>query len=122
TNFVKNPASAQYTAFRVRYVVDPDGRTNKFLYHTNDYSAPSSEWALHGWQVIEIDDPYGRKAQFTYSPYSANSFSNGLLAGVIDAMSNASSFAYQGTNGWITNLTTPYGTTAFTHYQNPDAT
>jgi RHS repeat-associated protein len=101
-----------YTYYRVRYVVDPDGRTNTFLYQTNS--------PTFGWQLIEIDDPYGRKAQLNY--YGSGSFSNGLLASISDAVSNTSSFAYQGTNGWITNLTTPYGTTAFTFYSNQDLT
>ncbi len=122
TNFFRNPSGAEYVAWRIRYVVDPDGRTNTFIYHTNDYSMDSSQWALHGWQVIEFDDTYARKAQFTYPLNFGNSFSNGLLAGITDAMSNSSTFAYQGTNGWITNLTTPYGVTSFGFYSNRDLT
>src|SRR6266404_2306145 len=123
TNFFVNPNQPQYIAFRVKYVVDPDGRTNTFIYHTNVNSLDYSQRALHGWQVVEIDDPYGRKAQFTYATYTgSSSFTNGLLIGITDAASNTSSFTYQGTNGWIASLTTPYGSNNFSFYQNPDPT
>lgn len=94
-----------WAAFRVRYVVDSDGRTNTFKYST-PWGAP------HIWQLSEIDDPFGRKAQFTYS--------GGVLTAITDAANNTSSFSYQGANGWITNLNTPYGNTAFSFYQIPD--
>lgn len=97
-----------FSYFRVQYVVDPDGRTNTFQY---DDSGPNP------LAVTEIDDPYGRRAVFGYS---SNGFTNGLLTSITDAATNTTTFAYQGTSGWITNLTTPYGTTAFTHYQLPD--
>jgi RHS repeat-associated protein len=99
-----------YTAYRVRYVVDIDGRTNTFLYNTN--------FAQHAWQISEIDDPYGRKALFDYAPFSG--FTNGFLNSITDATGNKSSFAYAGTNGWISSLTTPYGTTGFKYYQYSD--
>jgi RHS repeat-associated protein len=107
-----------YGAYRLRYVVDPDGRTNTFVYNnsTNASNAP-----YHAWQLAEADDPFGRKATFSYgSTYPISSFTNGVLASITDAVSNTSYFAYRGTNGWLTNLTTPYGTTAFSFYQVPD--
>jgi YD repeat-containing protein len=93
--------TSDYT-YRVRYVVDPDGRTNTFKYYS-------------GLQLSEVDDPYG-KATFTYDSY-------GRLFTITDPVTNTSVFSYQGdANGWITNLTTPYGKTGFTYYQLPDTT
>ncbi len=164
TNFWKCPFAIAYYGYRLKYVVDADGRTNTFLYNTN---GPTSGYALstcciedttnlvwsalpprHLWQVVEIDDPYGRKAVLTYDPVS------GLLTNITDAAGLASSFQYDAaritvsvllpdpldlhgsggtwptnlvglsTNsaGWITNLTTPYGGTGFSFYQATDAT
>jgi len=92
--------------YRARYVVDPDGRTNTFLYNS-------------GLQIREIDDPYGRNTQLAYTtlyPKMAVPYQ------IIDAMGLTNSFAYQGTNGWITNLSTPYGNTGFSYYEVPDLT
>jgi len=94
-----------YYALRVKYVVDPDGRTNTFL-----YQASSPEQA---WQVTEIDDPYGRKATFGWD-------GNGRLNSITDTATNQSSFTYQGANGWINTLTTPYGTSQFYYLQIAD--
>ncbi len=95
--------------YRLKYVVDPDGRTNTFTY--NDSVAPAP------FAVSEIRDPFGRTATFTYG---GNGFTNGLLTSITDAATNTSTFAYSGTSGWITNLTTPYGTTSFHHFQEAD--
>lgn len=95
--------------FRLRYVVDPDGRTNTFLYVPN--SAPN------GYALQEVDDAYGRKAQFGYN------LSSGVLTSITDAAGLTNSFQYLGNgSGWITNLTTPYGNTSFAYYQVPDPT
>jgi hypothetical protein len=138
------------SVFRVRYVVDPDGRTNTFLYATNSsifFNPP----VLNPWMLTEIDDPYGRKVEVGYTAQLnvAKTLNYGLLSSLTDASGLTSSFQYQGTpatyqyyfwsngivyptnivglavtnnNGWITNLTTPYGNTAFTYYQLPDPT
>jgi RHS repeat-associated protein len=119
----------QYTGqasprYYVRYVVDPDGRTN--TYYTNYLS-----------QVQYLIDAWGRTNSLTYF----GGGQEGLLAGITDGAGLTSWFQYQApvvgaTNwsygysnawpstitycsGWITNLTTPYGTTAFTWLQNP---
>jgi RHS repeat-associated protein len=159
------PHNASYVLFRVKYVVDPDGRTNTFVYNNN---CPTNSYSLsHAciedttnlvytnlpaqsyWQLVEIDDPYGRKAKFNYD------YLSGLLTNIVDAATNSSYFLYSAplatktvylpdpnevhgadggswpTNivgydvtrnpGWITNLTTPYGTTTFAYYQQLDA-
>ena len=99
-----------FAFYRVRYVVDPDGRTNSFFYNSNNAGAG-------GFQVKEIDDPYGRKATLTYS----NLYSHMVVpASITDAAGLTNSFSYQGTNGWISTLSTPYGTTSFSYYDLPD--
>ena len=157
TNFWKCPRTSPYYGYRLKYVVDPDGRTNTFIYNTN---APTSSWANtfcdiedttnlvlsalpphHLWQLTEIDDPYGRKTTLSYDNLS------GILTNITDAAGLSSSFQYDAAttstnvnlpdpagrcgggscptnitglaigSGWITNLTTPYGSTGFRFYQ-----
>jgi RHS repeat-associated protein len=95
-----------YAVYRLKYVVDPDGHTNTFLYVTN---------GPHPFQVAAINDPYGRHATFGYD-------GNGRLDSITDAATNTSSFDYAGASGWMTNLTTPYGTTSFASYETTDDT
>ena len=99
--------------FRIKYIVDSDGRTNTFYYNTNT--------TAHAWQISEIDDPFGRKATFTYGFHAGANFTNGLLTSITDAAGISNAFTYQGTNGWINSLITPYGTTSFGFYQAPDS-
>jgi len=101
-------------AYRVRYVVDPDGRTNTFLYNIDLSGSIISKF----WQVAEIDDPYGRKATFGYS-------TSGALANMIDAAGMSNSVGYQyvdSTNFWVSSLTTPYGNTIFSYANISDPT
>jgi RHS repeat-associated protein len=112
-------------AYRVGYVVDPDGRTNSYSYNPNNL-----------YQLQQIVDAWGRTNSVTYSGGT-----EGLLASITDGGRLTSSFQYQpaalGTNyyygytnawcsqvtnlcsGWMTNLTTPYGTTSFTWLETP---
>ncbi len=93
-------------AMRLRYVVDPDGRTNTFSYSS-------------GLQLTEIDDPYGRKTRLAYT-----TLYSGMTAptNIVDAAGLTNSFAYQsGYSGWITSLTTPYGQTRFNYYYVTDS-
>jgi RHS repeat-associated protein len=82
------------TNILLQYVVDYDGRTNTLSYSNN--------------LLTRVDMPYGRSAQMSYD-------ANGRLAGITDAATNTSSFGYDPATGWLTNLTTPYGTTTFAH-------
>ena len=93
--------------FRARYVVDPDGRTNTFNYSS-------------GLQISEIDDPYGRKTQLAYTTLYGGKTAP---SSIVDAAGLTNSFSYQGqqTNGWITSLTTPYGSTVFNYYYVTDS-
>lgn len=135
--------------FRVRYVVDPDGRTNTFLYATNAANAFDAP-ALNPWMLTEVDDPYGRKARLGYEMVlsqtnALDAINYGILTNITDAAGLSNSIQYQAqsftytnyvdnggvvtpTNiaglwhniGSITNLTTPYGSTSFTYYQSVD--
>jgi RHS repeat-associated protein len=120
----QNPGVGQ-PAYRVGYVVDPDGRTNSYSYNPNNL-----------YQLQQIVDAWGRTNSVTYSGGT-----EGLLASITDGGGLSSSFQYQpaawGTNycygytnawcsqvtnlcsGWMTNLTTPYGTTTFTWLETP---
>ncbi len=98
-----------YTVYRLHYIVDPDGQTSTFVYDTASPATPS--------QLQEIDDPFGRKATFSYEG-CGSSPQQGWLAGITDAQGNSSSFAYQsGRNGWMSSLVTPYGTNSFYYAQ-----
>ena len=122
----------QPVSFRVRYVVDPDGRTNQFRY---------ANGATNTFLLAEIDDPYGRNTRLGYNR-------DGMLTNITDAAGLTNSFQYTpgplvtnwfppygppyppvppygkvttGTSsGWITNLSTPYGNTSFSYYEVPD--
>ena len=111
------PSGVWIDYLRPRYVVDPDGRTSTFFYYTNTSSRP----VYSAWQLSEIDDPYGRKASFTYTNLYVGMT---VPRSIVDAAGLSNSFAYQGRNGWITNLATPYGNTTFSYYQtlDPNAT
>jgi RHS repeat-associated protein len=98
----KITANGLSLGYRLKYVVDPDSRTNMFLYTTTN-----------NFQLAEIDDPYVRKATLGYD-------SKGRLSRITDAIGLTNVFSYQGTNGWITNLATPYGNTSFSYYEVPD--
>src|SRR5665213_311252 len=83
-------------------VVDTDGRTNTLSYTNTAYRS----------QITGVTDPFGRRTILQYN-------ANGLLTNITDVINLSSAFAYgYGTNQWITNLTTPYGTTTFTFTDN----
>ena len=106
-DFVTNASPYVVYYFRLHYVVDPDGRTNTFNYSS-------------GLQISEIDDPYGRTTQLTYTNLYG---SKTAPSSIVDAAGLTNSFSYQGqqTNGWVTSLTTPYGTTLFNYYAVTDS-
>ena len=97
--------------YRVRYVVDPDGRTNTFQYiGTNNANG-------NGFLVKEIDDPYGRKTKVT----STTNASTVVPVSIVDAAGLTNTFSYPSDgSGWISSMTTPYGSTSFTYYDEPD--
>jgi YD repeat-containing protein len=89
---------------RLKYVIDPDGRTNTLTYATGGFSTNL---------ITQVTDPYGRSAYFQYD-------NNGLLTNITDMAGMSSSMRYDA-NGWLTNLTTPYGATSFAPTDNGEA-
>jgi RHS repeat-associated protein len=80
-------------------VTDPDGNTTSLYY--NNTSFPN--------QITKVVDPFSRACFLTYD-------SNGYLTDIVDVAGLASSFTYDPiAPGWITTLTTPYGSTTFTY-------
>jgi len=78
-------------------VTDADGNASQIYYE--NYFFPN--------QITKVVDPFGRTNLLAYSV-------SGALTGIVDVLSITNTFTYDAGNpGWITNLTTPYGTTAF---------
>ncbi len=89
-------------------VIDADGRTNTLGYGNTNFPA----------QITSVTDPFGRTCALSYD-------TNGMLTNVTDVAGMSSSFMYtnytdetgddmSGTSFyWVTNMTTPYGTTQF---------
>jgi RHS repeat-associated protein len=80
---------------RLNSIVDPDGRSV-----TLAYSPTYPE------QLVEINDPYGRKAELSYN-------ASGQLSAIQDVHGLTSQFTYAA-DGRLATLVTPYGTTTFT--------
>ncbi len=130
------PVDVSKPVYVLKYLVDPDGRTN--TYHYNAYDA---------YKLDRIEDPYGRSANLTYGAY-------GLLSSITDAVGVTSSFGYLTetttlwnrngqtglcygppypaaspyasvqqipTSGWLSSITTPYGTTTFAYYRQRES-
>ena len=71
-------------------LVDPDGLTNIVRYQSTNF--PSF--------ITEVENPYHRKATLKYD-------SSGNLTSIVDMIS------FTNSRGLITNMSTPYGNTAF---------
>ncbi len=82
-------------SMRLVAVVDAAGQVSTFAYDL--LSDPL--------KITRITDPFGRSADFTYS-------SDGRLVSIRDVIGLTSSFTYQ-SGDFISELTTPYGTTRF---------
>jgi RHS repeat-associated protein len=81
---------------RLRQLIDPDNRTNTIRYDTTLTN-----------QISEVEDPYGRKATFSYG-------TNGLLASLVNVGSLTNFFNYDGQqSNAVTNFVTIYGTNYF---------
>src|ERR1043166_22471 len=89
------------SATLLKYVIDGDGRTNTLFYTNNNFPA----------QITGVQDPFGHMATLFYD-------SVGMLTNITDSVSLSSSFKYDGSLGWVTNLITPYGTTKFFYTTN----
>jgi RHS repeat-associated protein len=78
-------------------ILDSDGKTASFYYQNTTYTN----------QITMVVDPYSRTNRLAYD-------NNGYLTNIVDVAGLSTSFIYDSSNpGWITNMTTPYGTTSF---------
>jgi len=79
-------------------VSDPDNHTTQLYYENASFTN----------QITKVVDPFSRTNLLAYD-------ASGFLSNIVDVAGLASSFRYDsGTRrAWITNLITPYGTTAF---------
>jgi len=95
----------------------------KYYLHTiTDYDGRVTTLAYDGSAVASVSMPYGKSAGFVYN-------TDGQLTQITDAQGMSSSFAYDefpytdesgpGTNIYLSSITTPYGTTSFSHYEAP---
>jgi RHS repeat-associated protein len=91
----------------LRYVVDADGRTNRLVYSgeiASDYW--NQEPSRFSDNLVEyVVDAFGRTNWFAYDSY-------GSLMKVRDVEGIETTFVYD-LGGWMTSMTTPYGTTTF---------
>ena len=99
-------------------IIDPQGLTVHLTYDASLrlvavtdaiglVTTLSYELASDPLKITKISDPYGRFARLTYN-------ASGQLASITDAINLTSSLMY-GDNDFVQSLTTPYGTTLFTH-------
>jgi RHS repeat-associated protein len=91
-----NPCPA--TSIKLLSVQDADGRTTTLNY--TNASFPNL--------ITSVVDPFGRSNAIIYD-------ASGYITSIVDVLSMPSSFVYDtgSRRGWITNMTTPYGSTAF---------
>jgi RHS repeat-associated protein len=83
--------------FRLKQVVDYDGKTNNFIYYTSNPAL-----------LQKIVTPYNQTATFAYDT-SSN------LTNITDAVTNSSGITWN-SDGWVSTLQTPYGTTTFNYF------
>ena len=90
---------------RIVAVTDAIGQVTTITYGSTDINN------LLFYQIARVTDPFGRYATFQYN-------ASGQLTNITDVIGITSQFTYglsdDGTVDFITSMTTPYGTTAFT--------
>ena len=120
-----NGASAFPRKIFLTQVLDPSGNAISYTYDNNfrivsvtdalnqvttlSYGSTNSADPLF-YKITQVTDPFGRYATFAYN-------GSGQLTNITDVIGISSAFTY-GANDFITSLTTPYGTTAFTMGEN----
>ena len=88
---------------RLTSVTDADGRVTTVNYYDTTTNL-----------IKEIVDPFGRTNRYQHTP-------SGSLTSIIDMAGLSSAVTYDA-QGWVTSLTTPYGTTYFHYYGGTDGT
>jgi hypothetical protein len=103
TTLIYSSYSPYFPVIQLQTVVDGDGRTNSIFYSTTNVYSTNL--------ISHVTDAFGRTALLSYNI-------NGDLTGITDVMTNSTTLAYD-TNDWVTNMTTPYGTTSFAITDSP---
>ncbi len=100
-----NTVTIQYDAnFRITSIVDAIGQASTINYVSNTVGNAGF------YKIASIADPFGRTCSFAYDSTVTN------LLSITDAVSLKSSFQYDNTSSFISQMTTPYGTTSFYDY------
>ena len=87
--------------YRMQTVTDSIGQATVISYELSTIPTNPSFYL-----ITKVTDPFGRAATFTYNEFDQ-------LSGITDTLGIQSGYIY-GRGDFITTLTTPYGTTAFT--------
>ncbi|MBP9092306.1 hypothetical protein KBI23_14855 [bacterium] len=100
-----NTVSVQFDAnFRITTVTDSIGQVSTINYLSNTVGN------VGFYKISSILDPFGRSCSFGYDSTTTN------LLSITDVVSLKSSFQYDTTSSFISQMTTPYGTTSFYYY------
>lgn len=100
-----NSVFIQYDAnFRLTTITDSIGQVSTLSYVSNTVGNAGF------YKIASIVDPFSRTVTLTYDSTVTN------LLSISDVIGLKSSFQYETTSGFISQLTTPYGTTSFYQY------
>jgi len=100
-----NTVFIQYDAnFRITTITDAIGQVSSITYLSNTVGN------VGFYKISSITDPFGRSCSFAYDSTTSN------LLSITDVVSLKSSFQYDTTSSFISQMTTPYGTTGFYNY------
>lgn len=100
-----NSVTVQYDAnFRITSVTDSIGQVSTLTYVSNTVGNSGF------YKIASIADPFGRTCGMVYDS------TNSVLLSITDAVSLKSSFQYDTTSSFISQMSTPYGTTQFYQY------
>jgi RHS repeat-associated protein len=100
-----NTVSIQYDAnFRITTITDALGQVSTVSYVSNTVGN------VGFYKIASIADPFARSCSFAYDSSTSN------LLSITDVVSLKSAFQYDTTSSFISQMTTPYGTTAFLDY------
>jgi RHS repeat-associated protein len=100
-----NSVSVQYDSnFRITTITDAIGQVSTVSYLSDTVGN------VGFYKVSTITDPFSRSCSFTYDPTTTN------LIAITDVINLKSQFVYDTTSTFISQMTTPYGTTSFYNY------
>ncbi len=95
----------QYDAnFRITTITDAIGQVSTITYLSNTVGN------VGFYKISGITDPFARSCSFAYDSTTTN------LLSITDVVSLKSSFQYDTTSSFISQMTSPYGTTGFYNY------